>query len=273
MDSTAIKAIQEAHVSEGLNEQLAQQLNGYGNVIAMPDTFSMHDLERYQPERRRFVGTVSTKSLTSFATYINTNGDPEEAAIFINQDKMSAQAVLDLGSPGKPLHGDHRANLTLEKTAPFKSLSLVDGHVMSQRDMAEWFEDWNLLLYANDDDGNPLPIKKVIAAIRRVSVARKKDTETSDERYSKARGTMESVEVKGDGLPATLSFNCLPYADLEERAFPLRMSYVERNDEPLFKVGIIGLESISEAMGFEFATLLADKLNSKLPVYLGTFSG
>lgn len=140
-------------------------------VAALPEGVKLHNLERYAAGRSRFRGTLTTHSLTDFVGYVvDRRSSSNPVAAFVDQDGMSCTAFFNLGDEIAPGHADDTATLTLKATAAFRALQSIVGRKLSQRDLAEWLEDWHHMLIARDTSGGPLHLAQAIAAVRNITI-------------------------------------------------------------------------------------------------------
>lgn len=275
LDKSAIDAIQQAEATRAAYESLTH-LEDTLHVVALPDSFTTHDMEQYLPLRRRARGVMNTNAVDSFLIYASAHSE-EGAAIFINQENMSASAVLNLGTPKAPGHADNRVSLQLKKTAAFSALlnHTSNGVQLKQTQVAEFLEDWadNIICLK---DGESVATKLAIAAIRKITIDAMRKVESSEQQLSASRSAFESVQATSSvPLPTNILFNCQPYADLGARAFTLRLSILTGNDKPAITLRIANLETHQEDMALELSDLIASKLESKgtlaMPVHLGMY--
>jgi len=137
----AIREMQESHVVEQANCEVRLMSGCKSAVVALPDSYSTHDLEKFLPLRRRARGRMSTTSVRDFAAYTSAHREPG-ASVFIDAAKMRAVGVLNLGLPLAPGHADNLAVLELEQTAAYKAMRFACNSHKSQATLAEFLEDW-----------------------------------------------------------------------------------------------------------------------------------
>lgn len=264
MDKDAIQLIQDTAVTAALIPSEAM------HIVALPQSASVHDLEKYLPDRRRFRGKLETTVLDSFVDYVKAGSS---ATCFIDTDAMKAVALFNLGTRENPGHCDDMAIINLQLTAPMTALRSFNGKLMSQKELAEWMEDWHTHISAASKDGNEMPLAKAIAAVRAITIESASKSEHKDDDFKAARTAMESIEAKSkDGLPAFLHFSCIPYNGLMQRTFILRISVLTSHEKPVLKYLITQLEVQQEEMAKEFQGLIQDKL-AGTTIYQGLFTG
>lgn len=149
LDATAINQIHALISAQGVNEIISKI---GADAVALPENFRIHDLEKFNLNRFRFRGSLSTASIDDFTRYSKDLAD-EGTRCFIDADNMRAVSVLNLGTIDEPGHADNTATLKLKKTAPFSALLSVNGERNSQKSLAEWIEDWADYLVGFDANG------------------------------------------------------------------------------------------------------------------------
>lgn len=254
LDASAIEKIQDltlaSHTLEALKFTACPS-------VALPENVSIRNLEKYNENRFRFRGEMVTTSIADFVKYSIQNAIDIGVSCFINAENMKAVTIFNIGNPTKPGHADHKAILSLKKTAPFKALLNINGDKNRQKELAEWLEDWKDYLTAFDADGNAMDIKKAVAAVRSITIESLSSAEHEDNDFGAKRSIMQSVEAKSKNImPAAFEFKCVPYEGLNERRFSLRYSVLTGADVPVLVLRIIQLEAQEEAMANEFRDLL-----------------
>ncbi|WP_312976420.1 DUF2303 family protein, partial [Atlantibacter hermannii] len=160
-----------------------------------------------------------------------------------------------------------------KKTAPFSALLDINGDRHSQKELAEWLEDWSEYLTGFDSDGQVIDAKKSAAAVRKITIESIQKADFEDNDFSGKRSLMESVEAKTqDIMPVAFEFKCVPFEGLAERRFKLRLSILG-GDRPILVLRIVQLEAQQEEMAAEFRDLLVGKFkDSQVETFIGTFS-
>ncbi|HIE6476333.1 TPA: YfdQ family protein [Enterobacter hormaechei] len=239
----------------------------------LPDGVKVESLERFDLERFRFRGAMSTTSIPDFVRYAaGYANEAEPARCFIDADNMTARSVFNIGTLANPGHADNVASITLKKTAPFRALLQVNGDRLGQKEIAEWLEDWADFLSAFDADGNVLSIAQAAGAVRRVNIKQVSEAAHEDEDFGGRKSLMQSVEASSkDVMPVAFEFKCVPYEGLGERRFSLRNSLL-KSGEPVFVLRIVQLEAQEEAIANEFRDLLIEKFTDKpVETFIGNF--
>jgi uncharacterized protein YfdQ (DUF2303 family) len=269
----ALEALQQADAIGAASMQFQSATDSGVYALALPNSMTLHDIEQYHPTRRRARGTVTTASLPSFAAYINTHKE-YGASIFVNGDNLTATAILNLGTPTEPGHADNTVKLAPEQTAAYKAVAAASGgRNLSQRDLAEFMEEWADHIQASANlGGEPINLPHAIAAVRDLSIEAMRRQNTQDQQLSATRSTLESVTARGNAgtLPGVITFTVKPYSFLPAHAIALRVGVLTSEAKPTFALRAIKLDEHRQQMAEELATAIKDK-NTTLPVHVGTY--
>ncbi|HBU2513802.1 TPA: YfdQ family protein [Klebsiella pneumoniae] len=239
----------------------------------LPDGTTIASLERFALERFRFRGAMDTTSIDDFVRYSVAYAQEEEKArCFIDADNMLARSIFNIGTLDNPGHADNVASIKLKKTAPFRALLAINGDRLSQKQIAEWLEDWSDFLLAFDAEGQTMDISKAAQAVRRVTIQQTNQADHEDSDFAGRKSLMQSVEASSkDVMPVAFEFKCIPYEGLGERRFSLRNSLL-KSGEPVFVLRIVQLEAQEEEMANEFRDLLIAQFDDKpVETFIGNF--
>ena len=274
----AIRELQESHVVEQANRNVRLMSGDKSAVVALPDRYSTHDLEKFLPLRRRARGRMKTNAMVDFVTYSLAHREPG-ATIFIDAGMMRAVGVLNLGQPDAPGHADNLAVLELEQTAAYKAMRFACNSHKSQATLAEFLEDWPdaVQAFAGTEQ---LATPKAIAAIRKITVESLRKLESEEQQLSTTRSAFEAVAATStEKLPTHIHFCCDPYAGLCDRTFVLRLAIHTGDKAPQLSLRIVNDELHAEEMARELCDLLAADVNhhtsadeAPMPVLIGSYS-
>lgn len=271
IDKQAIEALQQSQAITAANE-VTTKFAAYGLPAMLPSDFTEHDLEKYMSVRRRARGNMQTTSIGAFADYTKAHAEAGCTA-FVNAQKFSATAVLNLGTPCEPGHADNTATLTPEKTAAYAALTGITGRGITQQTAAEFLEDWvdYIQCYVDtDDESVEVQNRKAIGAIRRITIEALRKVESEVQSLSATQSAFESIAASSkDAIPTLIYFNCQPYADLAERLFVLRLGIVTGDKAPHIVLRIIKDEQHREEMATELCGLLAEQIDAT--TVIGTY--
>jgi uncharacterized protein YfdQ (DUF2303 family) len=270
LDSSAIKQIKDLVLS-GYH---LDDVNGLAcPTTILPENTSVTSLERFSAERFRFRGAMDTTSIDDFVRYSAGYAKPEEKArCFIDAENMLARSIFNIGTLENPGHADNVASIKLKKTAPFRAMLAINGEHLSQKQIAEWLEDWSDYLTAFDGNGETMTIAQAAQAVRRVNIKQVSEAAHEDDDFSGKKSLMESVEASSkDVMPVAFEFKCVPYEGLTERRFSLRNSLL-KSGEPSFVLRVVQLEAQEEDIANEFRDLLIGKFDGKpVETFIGNF--
>lgn len=269
MDGSAIKELVGLAVAANSGVAI-----GYNDTaLALPDNMTIHDVEKYAKAPARFRGTFTTNALDPFVKYLSDNDAAGDSALFISTDSMSAVAILDLGRPGRPMHGESRAVIKSEPTLEFLAVKNSVTSWKPQEAAVEWLEDWLPNLTTQSDATMP----KVIHALRSIRVTTDSAKESVITDFSASKSALEKIEAKSSSgeIPSTIFFTCIPFSfNYQTRTFPLRVKIKTTKDGVMIAFCCTVLSQIEEQIRREFEAELAvrlEALNVKLPTYVGTF--
>lgn len=264
----AIETIAEAQSISAAAATLAD--SDTTNLVALPENYSLHDLEKHLANRRRPRGIMKTNHLASFANYSKQHAG-DGASVFVDAERMKATAVLNLGTPGEPGHADDLAQYAPGQTAAYQAMLTHTASSMNQRAAAEFFEDWATHLQFFTDAGQ-VSGSKAIAAVRKITIENMKKLASSEEQLSANRSTFESVSASSDDpIPTIIYFTTQPYDVLPSRVFVLRLSINTSSNQPLIVLRVATLEKHKEEMALELADLVRNAFDNSLSVALGTY--
>lgn len=260
----------QAQAIERAADETTQALTNFG-ALALPDTFHVHDLEKFMPSRRRMTGTMYTCAVASFATYITAHHDAGCSTVFVNDNKLSATAVLNLGNSATPGHCDNLAQLDLIHTAAYSALLTINGKPLTQRDAAEFLEDWSDHL-SFFQGSTALQPSQAISAVRRLNIEAVRKLESVSESLSESTSAFEQVTASSkEPLPDFVYFKCAPTEDLSEREFVLRL-HVVTGDKLHVCLRIQRLQSHQEEMALELSNRITQALDGQpVSVVRGSF--
>ncbi|HHG3093064.1 TPA: DUF2303 family protein [Vibrio parahaemolyticus] len=271
MDKSAIQQIQESANAPQFLQQLEQA--GFP-VAALPQSFNLHDLEEYMPNRNLFRGTMKTANIDEFVRY-HAEYQTEGNQCFIDAEQMAAVTIFDLGTHNFPGHCKHQAKLVLRQTAAFKALINMDERKNNQKQLAEWVEDYSEFVQVFSTTGEVIENSVASAAIRNMKFEAKAGRESSVDDFSHHQSEYESIAVRTKDefpMPAVFKFTCIPYLGLAERTFEMRMSTIGNE---ILVLRIKKFEQHEEEMGEEFKDNLGSEFVSEgieITTFIGSFS-
>ncbi|RAH37440.1 DUF2303 family protein [Halomonas sp. SL1] len=264
MDANTIEKI-ESLVS-------ASQIGAPGTSVPtmlVPHGYSLESLEKYQDAPSRFRGRFSTSSIEDFAAYVN---DEAKARVFVDTDDMEAESFFDLGDTAAAGHGEHRATLKLQRTAPYAACLQAHDRAFGQKELAHFIEDWHAHITGESTSGKELTAKQLANMVRRIEVKASVERTHEEGDWNTKRSGLDALDASaGEDTPAFIRFASLPYEGLSLRTFDLRVSILTDDTKPRLKLRITGLEGIQEEIAREFKQVLRDQLGDHATLLLGNF--
>lgn len=273
-DKDAIRELQIGAATYQAENALKAALDSKG-IAALPDDFTVHDLEKHLPTRRRARGTVVTEDLSSFAAYTHQHAEAG-ASVFISTEGMTAISVLNLGTPDAPGHADNTAQLVSKRTAAFTALQAISGSQVKQATAAEWLEDWATHITCFNADGQ-ISHGLAVQAVRNLTIEALRKLESTEEQLSSTTSAFESVKASSKNpLPTHIYFECEPYHGFAKRTFVLRLAVLTGDSKPMLTLRVIKMEEHVQEMAAELAQRVREAINPEMgnpaiPVLVGTY--
>lgn len=252
MDNSAVEAIAALAITKETNRALLVDLH----TIILPEKHNIKSLEAFKQKPDRFRGTYKTNLIGEFTDYIEEYST-SNTAVFIDQNEMSAKAILDMGNDEKPQWGEHKALVTLKKTPAYAALlQFCNGH-LDQQAFIDFAEDWQDHIQFYHEETSPTEQKTFaqhITTLRKLTV---KSTSTADQttsNFAAQRSALETIEVQATGQepPAGFRFKTIPHEGFTEVTFTCQLRAVSNDKDVKLKYRIGKLETIKEAIGQEF---------------------
>lgn len=258
------------------NETLAAlvaSLSGIGTaapVMVLPNGFSVEDLEGKMEFRTSYRAKYQTKSIEDFSEYSKEFAQ-EGSKCFVDSDDMTAKVIFDLGTGDKPLHQRHSGGLKIDRTAAFRALIVACNGRLTQKDAADFVEDWsdNVTVYLKD--GSVITPGAAANKLRSITIEQVKNVDSKVDDFSESMSQFEKIEAKNqEAIPASIKFKCTPYHGLGEREFDIRLGILTGEQKPQISLRVIKLEAHEEDMAVEFKEILQNKLNgTEIKVFIG----
>jgi uncharacterized protein YfdQ (DUF2303 family) len=267
----AIQELAQAQAITAANKSISDLGGDDTRAAVLPEQFKLWDLEKFFPGRRRPRGAMVTSTVADFALYVKQHAAEAGTTVFIDQQAMHAEAVLNLGTPQEPGHADDVAQLKPRKTAAFTALlKHANGQGMPQRDAAEFLEDWQPAIECMKEAAK-VTTSLAIEAVRSITIEAKRTGTNTEQSLGVERSAFESVQVgREKPLPTHIYFKAVPYHGLTERLFVLRLG-VLTGDKPAVVLRIVNREQHDEEMAAELANQVRAALTD-VPVLLGAYS-
>ncbi len=268
----AIQHLQDSANFDLVFKELSKLKSGHAHLV-VPEGFQVKDFEAFMECRSSYRASFKTNSVSDFINYV-VGFDSDGSRCFIDSADMEANAVFDIGTVEQPGHQRNKASIKLDKTSAYTTLLRYSGERLSQKDFSDWLEDWADHISVINTADEEVEAKAAARAVRNVKVEslNSQNSEVGD--YSHNMSELEKMNVSSsDPLPSLIQFTCHPYADLEERAFVLRVSVMTGEKQPRFNMRIMRLETAKEEMVQEFKDKLTGLMkdnNCKTELFIGS---
>lgn len=249
------------------------------DAVMVPDNFKMQSIEKYLPAPSRKKGAFNTSLIESFTNYCTQELEQSEhnhAACFINADRLSANAIFDVGTINDPKHAENTASFILEKTQEFIAILEANNNKLGQLDFTYWLEDYRpYVADLFDSAGESIDFKKGIHALRKITFTAQTESNHTEEHLSSEQSGFTRIEAKSgaeQNLPATIEFRCKPSPDLEEISIHARIIPQNSPRGVEIKLQLIQLERIKQDLAISFKEMIQDSLKElDLKTYIGTY--
>jgi len=268
MDKSAIQEITKLALA-------ADQLLHNHNAIIIPDGYKLQSLESLEDKPTHFKGTFLTNVISEFESYVNLHSN-DNSFVYVDQETMTAIAIIDQGSQSKPQWGKHRAEIKLLKTTAYSSLLKYANAALYQEEFIDFAEDWqeNIKFYFDDMVegqaviGTPT-FQKSIKTLRRLKVSANASKEQSVGNFSASQSALESIEItaSNDQLPSGFMFNVIPYEGFDQVSFNCQLRAINDDKAVKLKYRIGQFESTNEHIANLFRNKIIEGV--KTPIFIG----
>lgn len=273
MDNTAIEAIAAMAAA-----QLAQREIGEHHDIAavvIPKDYNLTNLEKFKSEPDHFRGVFSTNILEQYTGYVDKNATAD-SGVFINQDKMTATAIIDMGNHDLPKWGKHEASVTLKNTPAYDALLSLRDRKITQQDFIDFAEDWQehiQFYYGDDVTIGHESFKETIKTLRKLKTSVTATSETEIGNFAANRSAMESIEVTAAGSqqpPTGFLFSTIPYDGFGPVSFDCQLRALPDAKEVFLKYRIGQLAQHQERLAEQFRDKIINSISvENISVFIG----
>lgn len=268
MDETAIKEIANLAVAgeAGQGVQHADFL-----AVVLPDNHKIQPLEMLQERPNLFRAAYTTNNIDDFVAYVGQYHLLSQSKVFIDPDQAESSAILDLGTPEKPLWGKHKTTLKLEKSPEYAALLKANNTSYSQKDLIDFFEDYAEYITFIDEDLNPINFKTGIQSLRKLKTLENRQQESSVGNFSQSHSVLESIEIKaaGESIPYGFKFDIFPYEGLKLFTVVSQIRASNAGKDVLLKYRINSIDKLKKEIAEDFKQKIVDLLKSDVAVYIG----
>ncbi|MGZ4954118.1 MAG: DUF2303 family protein [Methylobacter sp.] len=263
MEQNAVTEIAKLSAAQSANSELR---NRGLEAVVIPNDHHLENLEKLSDKPDLFRGQFSTTVLAQFTGYVDQHGS-ENTGVFLDQDRMTAEAIIDLGDHDTPQWGKHRASVTLRKTPAYAALIRADENRMDQQDFIDWAEDHqdNIAFYYGDSHENSdQGFKATLKTLRKLKTSATATSETEVGNFNANRTAMEAIEVTAGSAqpPAGFLFKAIPHDGFDEVTFDCQLRAITDGKAVQLKYRIVQLAQHQEKIAEQFR----DKINAGIHV-------
>jgi uncharacterized protein YfdQ (DUF2303 family) len=242
--------------------------NGNGQIITV---------EHLMPSRARYRGTFVAGNLEALGQYVRKHTTHGGTEVYVSTDNknLTARAFLNLGSAKSPGHGDWQAVANLTPSKAFLDLCAMTVQRLSQKQLAEYVEDYAQSIVALDSAGDYIPLAAALASIRSMTIARASELSSTVGDMAHNLSAMEQVEAraKAGSVPATLRVTLEPYDGMLSRSIDLRLGVSTGDEKVTFVARIVGSGPLRDAIIDEFRNNVRSTMSGMdVDVFDGEFS-
>lgn len=272
MDKSAIQAI--TALSVATVAQAALNENEIDAVV-LEENYQLKSLESLKLRPDLFRAQFNTSALSQFIDYVDDAGS-SNTGVFIDQEKMTAQAIIDMGHHDAPYWGKHRAHVALKQTPAYAALIRLNNGHLSQQDFIDFAEDWsaNIAFYYDDNETahDDATFKKTIKTLRKIKLSATAVSENSVENFSATRSAMEDIEVTAgnEKPPAGFIFRVVPHDGFDEVAFDCPLRAITDTKAVRLKYRIMQLDQQQLNIAEQFKAKITNNIKGGgISIYIG----
>lgn len=156
-------------IEAGMNQSAVRML-GNQPLLALPDSSSLIDLEKYLPAPLRKRGTTVLRDVASFVSFVNKEKTPA-TRLYGNLINPAFRCVFDDNADGaKPGWRDHDAVYACPLATEWKTWLAMSGKQLTQEQFAQFIET-NLPDVVNPPAAEMLEISRSLEAKKKVNFA------------------------------------------------------------------------------------------------------
>lgn len=270
---SAVQEISKMSAAVVATDYLSEIPNTIPSVI-VPESYTIRSLEHLHEKPFSFKGTYNTNNIDEFIEYVSKHGDYVNSHVFIDADSMTANAIIDHGTPSEPQWGRHKALLKLIAEPEYKTLLDKADQLFKQLDFIDFAEEYKDYIRFIDADSQFIDHKEAIKTLRTLKAESTNSQTQSTANFSESKSALESLEIKAADreLPWGFQFLCVPFEALHPVTFTAQLRAVKAGNEITLKYRLYQANEIRKSITENFKTLLTTSLVDCVNVFIGKFS-
>lgn len=270
MDQSAIQEIANLSAAQTAGNVIAQ--NGMAAIV-IPGNYKLEPIEHLNPLPTQFRGKFKTTVLAQFIRYIDQNGSAD-TGVFIDQDSMSAAAIIDMETKDFPQWGKHIAGVAIKKTPTYGALLSFADQCLNQQAFIDFAEDCqdHIAFYYGDHQPTADPFKATIKTLRKLKTAATATTENEVGNFNASRSAMETIEITAgaEQPPAGFLFTVVPHDGFDAIKFDCQLRAITEGKEVKLKYRIVQLEQHKEQIAEQFREKIISGIKTdEISIFIG----
>lgn len=266
MDASAIKQLQDLVAAASGNSNLYEA--GLP-VIVLPDGHKIHSTESFGDTPMRHRENFKTQYLSEFVAYVNIYKNGDEA-VFIDDETMQAQGIIDRSFPNAPTWQGHTASLKLQRTPALAALLKDNNRLLTQDELIDFAQDWKDHIVFFDGE-TPLSHNDALSRLRKLKISKSSHVESNRGDFKATASAIEQIAIDAADapLPSHFEFRTEPYLEFDKYVYTGQLRALGDDNKPQLKYRLVGLPVIDQAISIEFKNRISAELPST-EIHIGT---
>ena len=226
-------------------------------IAVVPNSCDIVELDDYSLEPRFYKASLKTSNVEHFLKYV---GDHKcwATQVFVDPDKATAIAILDIGTPEEPQKGVHRARLELRETPEMVALRQLVSKPVGQEQLLDFFTDWEHLLHFeahNMEDlvgvtEGKIEAKEGIKLYRKLRATKEQSIGADVEAFKKSQSAFDVTALRSGSseLPDTFVLSTNVYEDFFFAEVRCKITCTSP-ENMMFKLRVVGLQNLLALAG------------------------
>ena len=266
MDQSAIQQLQKMALAAVSVEQLevADQ-----PLALVPENYKIKSLEEFELAPSQHRERFRTKYLSEFFAYTCKHAG-DGLTVFIDEEAMSAKAIIDRSSSDSPSWQNHTAKLQLEKTPALNALLVFNDSHLSQDELIDFAIDWkeHIVFY---DGEEALAFNDALSRLRKLKVSKSSPVESNRGDFKASASAIEQIAIDAADapLPSRFEFTTEPYLQFDNRIYTGQLRALGDDNKPVLKYRLMSMPAMEQAIAEEFKQRINKELEGAT-IHIGT---
>ena len=265
LDREALKQLQDWIIAaNGLSDL---------DAVALPDGYTIHDLEQYNDEPRRHAREFNTDSIDDFIAYVNDTHHDADGPTIVFVGEPHVLAIIGASTCREPRFEKNTARLELARTPVYHAvMQLCEQYRLNQTELADWLTEWaDFIGHGISLEGGKVPVDKTIAVIRRMKISGNSGSVHVSEVYGGSKSAMESVEINADEIKIIgIAFIQPLYNGMPAVEFTVRLSvFLDKEHGLEFSARILRHNDVILKQRAKIQAVVENRMDNDIDVYVG----